>query len=522
VTSGLALAGAPRAVPASAPKRSQARLLDPDLFRHYVDAFNLRDEETTASFIDNRSAWPWLKANVPFFECPDKEFEEIYYFRWWTYRKHITKTPVGFVVTEFLAPVPWAGKYNSINCAAGHHIYEGRWIQDSAYLNDYAAFWFLSGGGNPRLYSFWVADSIYALFLVKQDRRLLEKLLPSLVKNYAAWEENHAGPDGLFWQIDDRDGMEDSIGGSGYRPTINSYMFGDASAISTIAGKLGEGNLAQQFSTKAAAIKKLVQTKLWNKGAQFFETLPRDRQDLVDVREEIGFVPWYFNLPDNGYEGAWGQLMDSRGFPAPFGITTTERRSPRFMFKVHHECLWNGPVWPYATTQTLAAFANLLNHYEQQYVRKADYFHHLALYAKSQHRRLPDGSIVPWIDEDLDPFTGTWLARKILHEWRRPDKDRGKDYNHSAFCDLVITGLVGLRPRADDVVEVNPLLPTGTWPYFCLDNVSYHGRTISIAYDEDGRRYGKGAGLRVFIDGEPAASSDRLTRLTASLNAKSR
>jgi hypothetical protein len=455
---------------------------------------------------------------VPFFECPDKEFEEICYFRWWTYRKHIVKTPLGFVITEFLPAVPWAGKYSSIDCAAGHHIREGRWIHESSYLSDYAAFWFRPGSGDPRRYSFWAADSIYALYLVKQGQELLEKLLPALVKNYTAWEQSHMNPDGLFWQIDDRDGMEDSIGGSGYRTTINSYMFGDASAIAEIAMTLGEGKLEEQYRGKAAAIRKLVQTKLWNNRAQFFETLPQNRQDLVDVREETGFVPWYFDLPDQGYEAAWNQIMDPDSFLAPFGITTAERRSERFMFKVHHECLWNGPVWPYASAQTLVALANLLDHYEQRYVGNKDYFYHLKLYGKSQHRRLPDGSVVPWIDEDLDPFTGLWLARKILHEWRRPDKDRGKDYNHSAFCDLVITGLVGLRPRADNVVEVNPLLPEGTWPYFCLDNISYHGRIISILYDEDGRHYQKGAGLRVFADGELITSSDRLTRVKGPLN----
>ncbi|KAA6313152.1 hypothetical protein EZS27_036031, partial [termite gut metagenome] len=37
----------------------------------------------------------------------------------------------------------------------------------------------------------------------------------------------------LFWQIDDRDGMEVSVssslapGGKGYRATINRYMYGE-------------------------------------------------------------------------------------------------------------------------------------------------------------------------------------------------------------------------------------------------------------------------------------------------------
>ena len=35
----------------------------------------------------------------------------------------------------------------------------------------------------------------------------------------------------------------------------------------------------------------------------------------------------------------------------------------------------------------------------------------------------------------------------------------------------MITGLVGLRPRLDDTIEVNPLIPTDKWDWFCLDNV---------------------------------------------------
>jgi len=47
------------------------------------------------------------------------------------------------------------------------------------------------------------------------------------------------------------------------------------------------------------------------------------------------------------------------------------------------------------------------------------------------------------------------------YPWHVP----GDHYNHSTYCDLIITGLVGLRPRADDIVEVNPLLPESTWRY---------------------------------------------------------
>ena len=67
--------------------------------------------------------------------------------------------------------------------------------------------------------------------------------------------------------------------------------------------------------------------------------------------------------------------MDPQGFFAPFGPTTTEQRSPGFQLSYSgHECQWNGPSWPYATSVTLVGLANLLNSREQPFVSKADYF----------------------------------------------------------------------------------------------------------------------------------------------------
>ncbi|MBI4325685.1 MAG: hypothetical protein HY674_10535 [Chloroflexi bacterium] len=136
-------------------------VLKADSFAHYAVSFNKNDRELYLQHIPNAAAWDWIRQNVPLFECPDKDIEEIYYFRWWTFRKHLKQTPDGFIVTEFLPAVGWAGKHNSINCAAGHHFREGRWLSDPRYLDDYALFWFRKGG-NARSYSFWAADSIWA------------------------------------------------------------------------------------------------------------------------------------------------------------------------------------------------------------------------------------------------------------------------------------------------------------------------------------------------------------------------
>jgi hypothetical protein len=492
-------------------------VLKSETFKHYIDSFNANDQELYPGYITNGAAWNFLKDNIPLFECPDKDVETTYYFRWWTYRKHIKQTPDGFIITEFLPDVPWAGKDDSIDCAAGHHIYEGRWLTDPKYLDDYSVFWFRKGG-EPRRYSFWAADSLWARYLVNGNADLIKELLPDLVRNYEAWEKGHLGTNGLFWQIDDRDGMEMSIGGDGYRATINSYMYGDAVAIANIADLAGQSDVAKEFREKAAQLKQLVQEKLWDKNAQFFKVLSRNENQLVNVRELHGYTPWYFNLPNGNKSAAWKQLMDPKGFYAPFGPTTAEQRDPHFKIAYGgHECQWNGPSWPYATSVTLTAMANLLNNYRQNAINRQDYFDLLKTYTKSQHLKLDDGQVVPWIDEDLDPYTGVWIARTLLKQRGSEIPERGKDYNHSTYCDLIITGLVGLRPGANEAVVVNPLIPDGVWDYFCLDNVHYHGHTLTILYDKTGNRYGKGKGLRVLADGKEIGASKKLERLNGQI-----
>ncbi len=488
----------------------QPSVLNPEDFKHHVDTFNSMEDEPVVNAISNAQSWSWMQANVPLFECPDKAFEEIYYYRWWTFRKHIKETPDGRVLTEFLTPVRHAGRHNTISCALGHHLYEGRWLKDQDLLDEYIRFWLRGNDGGPQphlhKYSNWVADAVYSRYLVNGDRAFVVDLLDDLVRDYEQWEKEKQLDDGLFWQYDVRDGMEESISGSrtakNARPTINSYMYGDALAIAKIAEMAGRADLAQRFRSKALTIKNLVLDRLWDKEASFFKVRLEDGS-LADVREAIGFIPWYFNLPDAGYEAAWTQAVDPEGFRAPFGLTTAERRHPQFRTHGVGTCEWDGAVWPFATSQTLVAMANVVRDYDRAPPSARDYFEALLTYAKAQHR---NGK--PYIGEYQDEKTGAWL---------KGDSPRSRYYNHSTFCDLVVADLVGLRPRADDTLVVHPLVPGDAWDWFALECVPYHGRTVTILWDRTGGRYGKGKGLHVFADGTEIAGSNELEPVAGEL-----
>lgn len=507
---------------------SAQMILRPTDFKHYVKDFNKSFAEDVINAIPDAASWEWMEHNVPLFSCPDPDVELTWYYRWWTFRKHIKKTSEGYVLTEFLKPVRHAGKHNTISCALGHHIAEGRWLRDRRYIDEYVNFW-LRGGENGAMqphyhqYSNWTAWALYDRWLADKDTAYLATLLDALIADYRKWEDDRLLPNGLFWQYDVRDGMEESASGSrrnkNARPTINSYMYGNAKAVAAIAKLAAKPDVAQEYETRAGRIQSLVESKLWDKDARSFKSL-LDTGNVATVREEIGFTPWFFLLPakSHGYEAAWRQLMDPQGFFAPYGPTTAERRHPAYGIREQGDnCQWNGPSWPFSTAITLKALANVLQEYpSQSFISTLDYWKTFFTYTKSQRLRREDGRIVPFVDENLNPDTGEWWARALQIK-KGTHFGRGDHYNHSSYNDLIITGVVGLRPRADDIVEVKPLFPSNTWDWFCLDSLPYHGYQLTILWDRAGTRFGKGNGLHIYADGRQIAHGSELRTLTGRL-----
>src|SRR5438477_7621342 len=195
---------------------------------------NLLEAQT---FWDNRD-WDWYKANIPFFECPDVDITRTYFYRWELVTKHLTygSPNSGYSFTEFIDRPFWSGAYGAISCPAGHQLYEVRWLSDSRFARDYAKYWFRTPGAQPRRYSCWLADAVWAAHLVHPDRDFVVGLLPDLTRNFEAWERSHFVPEvGLFRQTGHDDGMEVNInsrqakdtvrGATGHRPTLNSYRW---------------------------------------------------------------------------------------------------------------------------------------------------------------------------------------------------------------------------------------------------------------------------------------------------------
>ena len=471
------------------------------------------------------SALDWYKANIPFLDVPDKTIQAVYYYRWSVVKRNLRNTGAdGYISTEFIPPVGWGNLFNSLNDAAGHHIYEDRWLRDQRYMNDYEKFWY-TGSGIKYAHHFsadWLDDAALARAKVNGDMDFAGKLLPELVIQYDGWNKHFDADMGLYWSIPSYDAMEYEVasletskpfsGVPTYRPTLNSYQYGNAMAISEIARLAGDRATARRFLAKAQALRANMLKWLWDPQRQFFYDVIKPgnpQHKRLDTREQIGYIPWYFDIPDAAQTSAWRQLFDPQGFAAKYGPTTAERRSHWYMHDAEDPkgwdggcCHWDGPSWPFATAQTLTGMANLLNDYHQDVVTVSDYDQLLHTYAATQFK---DGH--PWVAEAADPDTGRWIYDA---------EDHSEHYFHSTFDDLVITGLIGLRPQPGRKLVIHPLAPA-TWDYFCLENVPYHGHNITILWDREGSHYHHGAGLQVYQDGKLIAHAAQLQKITITM-----
>ena len=207
------------------------------------------------------------------------------------------------------------------------------------------------------------------------------------------------------------------------------------------------------------------------------------------------------------------------------GLTVTEQSHPFFKISYEgHECQWNGPSWPFATTQTLKAMANFLTSYSNnKTVSKNDYYNLLLQYAKQHKIKNDNGETFNWIDENFNPYTGDWISRTRLKNWEgkgwSEDKggvERGKDYNHSGFCDLVLSDLIGIKPNIDNSIEINPLIPVD-WEWFAAENIHFQGKEIDLIWDKTGNQYDLGKGLLLFVDKKLVMQKDRIQKIVFDL-----
>ena len=475
---------------------------------------------------------PWYQANIPFFEIDDPELQQIYYYRWQLFRSHLRDLgPERYMVTEFLPEVPWGRPpYTDLNDSSSFHLLEARWLRDPRYAESLIDHLY-SGGGNDRHFSESIAAATYAVTQVTGDTAPALRHLDTMQYVYNAWDDHFDRIRNLYWIEPLLDATEYTIAsidasgagftdtpstdqnkngftqGYAYRPTIDAYQYGNAQAIAALARQAGQTGVAEDYEARARRLRDAVLQQLWNpKLHHFTDVYQRSTKtviagDFIRGRELAGYLPWQFGLPTNAQAVAWQHLTNPGELAGPKGLRTVEPSYPKYMQQYRYEgaspeCQWNGPSWPFQTSQTLTALANLIDDYTASPVAPVtadDYYRLLKQYT---HQHFLNGH--PDLQEDYNPDTGAVIVGLA----------RSHHYNHSTYNDLILSGLVGIRPTPGNRLTISPILPAAL-RYFAVEKLQYHGHTLALYYDRAGTRYHFGPGLTLFVDGTQAAHAER-------------
>ncbi|KAH8814191.1 Six-hairpin glycosidase-like protein [Hyaloscypha sp. PMI_1271] len=442
--------------------------------------------------IDGFFGQTFLRENIPFIDIPDSNIQEVYYYRWSALQRHLRYTVpgTGYIITEFMQPVGYAQALNTIDAAAGHQIDEARWLRSQIYDDDYILT-YTRGPANSTQYTHWVLDAMFRRSQVSGDTKYTTDHLTDMARLWGYWDYTYDTEVGLYYFTPNWDAQEFSLPGyivapSGgdlqyngpntYRPNVNAYMVANSRAISLVATQAGDSKTASKFSKIADKLEHSIYKHLWDSDQNFFVDVIRpNNPELAKVqgREGVGLFPFRFGV---GLDAKYAnlsvqQLFDPQGFFATYGPTTLEQRNKYYAGTKPGGacCYWNGQSWPFSTSHVLKSLATIYRNGSSS-LSAEQYVQYLGIYATTQHK-----NGVPYVAESHYPSQEEWSADGSNHS---------EHYQHSTNNDDVITGLLGIIPRSDDLLQVSPIVPQN-WTYFAIENLHYHGHLLTILYDQD-------------------------------------
>ncbi len=478
----------------------------------------------------------WFADNVPYFDAADPAFKKMWYYRWWVVRFNMTQADTA----DLKGYRFYEGKLgfdNVISFAVPVQLKDLTYLRDPAfglqqaensYRNLSQAGAVVDPPGSPywgEMYSHWIAAALaefHRVHPIPIDR--LRALLPAMARDVRTWvtvfdPDNDGLPQRTkprvtgydldilsFWyfngtKLDIDAKLEDME-----RVDFASFVYANARAVAELARSANTAPLVTEFDAVAERIRTAVLQHLWDDQTQFFYP-QRARDDArIPIRELHGFFPFTTLLaPDEPrYHRALKKFVDPEEFWSAFPpVITSQFHYRRWTWEMDG---LTRNIAPHPISMGSRTLLQALKHYHQDIITPDHFMEQMARYNKLMYA-------------GVNPYDPLWRpnAHEYYSKWephqvspRPKPSDISHDF-HSMYCALVVEGVVGLTPRLDDRIELQPAALH--WTYFVLDRLRYHGKDLTIVWDQpDGQaRYaGYPEGFSLYIDGKLAFTRDHL------------
>jgi hypothetical protein len=485
--------------------------LPPDLFARHQREYN-----------------DWFARNVPYFDAADAGFKVMWYYRWWIVRFNMAEADTpdlhGYRFYEGKL-----GFDNQISFAVPAQLKDLTYLRDpsfgrdqvrNAYANLSPVGAVVDPPGSPywgEMYSHWIAAALAEFERVHPlPATDLAPLVQAAARDVRAWMTTF-DPDGdglpqrnipritgydldilSFWyfcglRLDLSVQPPDME-----RVDFASFVYANATAVAELARTLNDTALAADFDALAERIRAAVLGSLWDDRTHFFYPQRAGDGARAWVRELHGFFPFTTGLaPDEPrYVAALDKFIDPNEFWARF---------PPVITSIEHYKRWTWEmdgltrnIAPHPISMGARTLIEALKHYHGHHITPAHFMELMRRY---------NALVYPGVN----PFDPYWRpnAHEYYSKWepyqatlRPKPSDISHDF-HSMYTSLIVEGVVGLTPRTDDKIELQPAALE--WPYFALAGLRYRGHDLTIIWDHpDGEvRYaGQPEGFSLAVDGK--------------------
>ena len=481
----------------------------------------------------------WFTTNVPEFHCSDPAVEKMYYYRWYLVKKAYINTRKYVPDHPYRYPALYEGQMGTwfpkiIGFPIPLQIAEARWLKDKSIAYDQAR----NTIASEDFYGYlnWTAYALWQLHLVAPDEKFLQEALPAMKRFIALEEAKDEDKDwlptvwgswitGMEYQPSffyftnprwDHTKSEEFIEGDIFSRDPNVYKrwlpvervdeatfyYLNNVAVTRVAEALGDQTTANEYRARAGKIKQAVLAKLWDAKTRFFYDIhPVTDEKAIEAKSVVGFYPFIFGeMVGKEHLSVFDHMSNPREFWTPWPVSSASQDSPAYDSRGYWKLgphaspqnphwyidSWNGPTWILSEALAVEALGGAVRLSRSPALREM-LNKLMKTYTEIQYLR-GDHSL-PLTVEHYDSQTGEPI--RLLY-----------DYFHSSYNDLLIRFLVGITPRADHRLEIDPQV--SGWDCFALHDVAYRNHRISVIFDRGAgvtRLPERGKGFFVLVDG---------------------
>ncbi|GGM55041.1 OmpL47-type beta-barrel domain-containing protein [Dactylosporangium sucinum] len=482
----------------------------------------------------------WWADNVPYLDTPENNIDKTLFYRWWLMRYNFLDADIPGNDYQFPTSMEGVlGYNNAIVLTVGMFVDDLKYFRDPVY--SYGP-WVSAGEvsksskyvdnpGDPanwsNSYTEYISEAAWRSYQLHGGPKAIAENLAEYAEydvkglqdaydfdgnglieyNWGAMTGNDADAVSFDWR-------------SGYLDrTENAYLYSNAKAAAAAYRAAGNTSKADEMEAFAAQIKAAVLQYLWEPARATPDEMGLNgnllkhrhvsSNTLVPWKEINNYYPFAVGLmPKPGdadytqpYVEALRLFADAAQYPI-FPFTTANQADKAAAAAQGDPGSNNFSI--INSTVTFRMLSQVLRNYQTPYIdaewyKKLLYWNAWAHYQNNGDNRYPDQNEF-WADGSA---TGqsigyrSWIHHTIL----------------GATNFTVIEDAMGLRPRSDAKVELDPI--NIGWDHFTANNIRYRDRDLTVVWDAPGgtNYYGLPEGYSVYLDGQLAFTTDKLGKV---------